>query len=106
MRAQVGYPVDRGDGFTDRSEGLESQPFFIVCQQVINNKSGLLFYGHKAASIPFHGGTLCVQSPKRTPGLSSGGSPPPNNCTGAFLYDFNARIQSGVDPALVPVVDV
>jgi hypothetical protein len=35
------------------------------------------------------------------PLVQSGGSGP---CTGVLSYDFNARIQSGVDPALQPGV--
>jgi hypothetical protein len=77
-------------------------PFTIDCAGVVNNKSGILFYGFTPAAIPFQGGTKCVGAPtRRTPVQSSGGNPPPNDCSGVFSFDFNARIQSGVDPALV-----
>ena len=38
--------------------------------EVLNNKSGFLFYGvNGSASLPFYGGTKCVNQPiKRTPG--------------------------------------
>lgn len=81
-----------------------SQPaaFTVSAVQEINNKSGTFFYGFGAQNVPFQGGTLCVTAPiKRTPTQNSGGNPPPNDCSGAFAIDFNARIQSGVDPALV-----
>jgi choice-of-anchor B domain-containing protein len=76
-------------------------PFTITATNVINQKSGLLFYGFASASLPFHGGTMCVQAPiTRTQVQNSAGNPPPDDCSGGFVYDFNDRIQSGIDPAL------
>jgi hypothetical protein len=78
-----------------------SQPFMVMCQQVINQKQGLLFYGFGPKNAPFQGGTMCVQGPtKRTQIQNSAGAPPPDNCSGFFAYDFNARIDGGVDPLL------
>jgi hypothetical protein len=59
---------------------------------VLNNKSGLLFYGSNGRNaLPFQGGTLCVKTPlRRTPAVSSGGNPPPNDCSGIFALDMNA----------------
>jgi hypothetical protein len=74
---------------------------------VISNKSGLLFYGFAIHASAFHGGTLFVDPPlRRTPVQSSGGNAPPDDCSGAFSYDFNARIQSGADPNLLAGVRV
>jgi hypothetical protein len=42
----------------------------------------------------------------RTPVQGSGGSASGDDCSGYFSYDFNARIQSGVDPLLVPGAEV
>ena len=85
----------------------DPDPFDVGAVQVVNNKNGILFYGFAPNSLPFQGGYLCVQPPiKRTPVQSSGGDPPPNNCSGTFSYDFNARIQSGIDPGLVPGTSV
>jgi hypothetical protein len=67
--------------------------FLIGCSGVLNNKSGLLFYGVSGSnSTPFQGGTLCVGAPiKRTPAVNSGGTPPPGtDCSGQFLIDLNA----------------
>jgi choice-of-anchor B domain-containing protein len=76
-------------------------PFNITATNVINQKSGLLFYGFGSAAFPFHGGTMCVQSPiTRTQVQNSAGNGPPDDCSGGFVYDFNDRIQSGIDPAL------
>jgi hypothetical protein len=76
--------------------------FSITCSSVINQVSGLFFYSHAPTATPFQGGTLCVKSPlKRTSVLSSGGSASGADCSGAFSYDFGARIHSGADATLV-----
>jgi hypothetical protein len=70
--------------------------FVVQGSNVRNQKSGLLFYGvNGQASLPFQGGTLCVKSPiKRTPAVSSGGTPlPTNDCTGVFSIDMNSFAQ-------------
>jgi len=66
--------------------------FLVKAVDVLNNKSGLLFYGvNGRANNPFQGGLLCIQSPlKRTPASSSGGNPPPNDCSGSYSLDMNA----------------
>jgi hypothetical protein len=75
--------------------------FDVTCGGLLNQKNGLLFYGFAPLATPFQGGWLCVGPPtQRTLIQSSGGSASGNDCTGQFHYDFNARIQSGVDPAL------
>lgn len=76
--------------------------FLITASQVLNNKSGLLLYSYAPAFTPFQGGTLCLGGGlKRTPASSSGGNPGPTDCSGGLSFDFQARIQSGVDPQLV-----
>jgi len=77
-------------------------PFLVRAIDILPNKTGFLFYGTGEASAPLQGGTRCVRAPfKRTPASNSGsgGSGP---CAGILSFDFNARIRSGVDPALVP----
>ena len=94
-------------GFSGSPSVSSSSPFDINAAEIINNKPGILFYGYSAAAFPFQGGYLCVQPPiKRTPPQSSGGNPPPNDCSGAFHFDMNAHIQSGIDSGLVTGVTV
>jgi len=63
----------------------------------------MLFFGFAPLAAAYQGGWLCVQSPMcRTPVQLSGGSPGVDDCSGAYSFDFNAHIQSGVDAALVP----
>lgn len=64
--------------------------FHITASNVLNNKAGLLFYGFQPIASPFQGGTICVKSPvRRTPiQLSSGGNPPPDDCSGTYDFHF------------------
>jgi hypothetical protein len=80
--------------------------FTVKCTLVINNKSGLLFYGSTGqAATPFQGGTLCVKTPiKRTPAQVSGGNPPPNDCSGNYAKDMNAFAVGG--PPAAPFLTV
>lgn len=78
-----------------------SSEFKITAFEVLNQKSGILFYGFGANNLPFQGGTLCVATPtKRTPPMSSAGNAGPADCTGGFVFDFLPLIQSGADPSL------
>jgi hypothetical protein len=72
--------------------------FAVNATQMINNKSCLLFYGSTGpASVPFQGGTLCVATPiRRTIGTSTGGNPPPNDCSGSPSIDMNAFAVGGL----------
>lgn len=88
-------------GFAGLPSASAPVPFQITAAQIVSQRLGLLFYGHLPAGVPFQGGYLCVAPPiSRTPVHSSGGNPG-HDCTGAFDFEFNAHIQSGVDPALV-----
>lgn len=79
-----------------------NQRYDITAVNMVSNKATILLYGFAPAATPFYGGILCIGPPvRRTPATNSGGVWPPNNCTGASTFDFNSRIQSGIDPALV-----
>ena len=98
-------PIISGSGTPSASA---SSGFLIECNDVINNKSGLLFYGvNGQAGGPFQGGTLCVAAPiKRTPGLFSGGNPPPNDCSGTFALDMNSFAQGLAGGNPLPALQV
>jgi hypothetical protein len=78
--------------------GLTS--FVIRGTDVLANANGLLIYSKVGPNnAPFNGGVLCVGAGLlRTPGQNSGGSGP---CGGTLVFDFNAWVVLGSDPALV-----
>lgn len=79
-------------------------PFLLTVTDVLPSMIGLCFYGFGRRAVPFMGGWHCVEPPTpRVGGQLSGGAPP---CLGSFAFDFNAHVQSGLDPALVPGVVV
>ena len=67
--------------------------FTISASNVLDNTQAILAYGHNgSATLPFQGGTLCIQPTLwRSPLQVSGGSPP---CGGTFSVDFNALISA------------
>ncbi len=91
-------------GFSGYASASNNNAFVITAASIINQKSGLLFYGYASAATPFLGGTLCIASPiRRTATQSSGGAATGSSCTGAYSFDFNAYIASGADPLLQTV---
>jgi hypothetical protein len=78
--------------------------FTITGANVINQRSGLLFYGFASGSTIFQGGTKCIGgTPKRSPLVDSGGNVGPDDCSGILSFDFNARYaqwwyRDGADP--------
>lgn len=90
-------------GFSGVPSASSAEGFTLSATNVLNNKSGLLFYSLVGPdNLPFMGGTLCGRSPvRRTPVLFSGGNPPPNDCSGVYSFDFNSWAFRGPDPMLV-----
>lgn len=82
--------------------------FTLDASAVLNQKSGVLFYGTSGrAVLPFHSGFLCLAPPRRRTAVQdSGGSASGADCSGVYSLDFNAWIASGVDPALVAGAEV
>jgi len=67
----------------------------------VASKNGLFFYGFSRAALPFFGGLLCTQPPNRRTAIQHAGTTG-TPCSGAFAFDFQAHLQTGVDPLLVP----
>ncbi|MCY3001008.1 MAG: hypothetical protein NTV21_04315 [Planctomycetota bacterium] len=89
------------------ASATSGSPCLVTCSNQLNQRTGFLFYGLAPRELPYQGGWLCVMSPtRRTPLQNSGGSSSGTDCSGNYAYDLNARIQSGLDPALVPGVFV
>jgi hypothetical protein len=86
----------------------EGSGFTVKATNMVNNKSCLMFYGTTGqAAGAFQGGTLCVKAPiKRTPGTNTGGSPPPNNCTGAPSIDMNAFAVGALGGTPLPALTI
>jgi hypothetical protein len=75
--------------------------FDVVGSGIVESKPGLLFYGYGSWALPFHGAWHCVALPtRRTPPQFAGTTGVP--CSGVLGFDFNTRIQSGVDAKLQP----
>lgn len=83
--------------------------FVVKGANVRNQKTGLLLYTNTGpASVPFQGGTLCINGPlKRTIGFSSGGNPPPfQDCSGVYQIDFNSFARGLLGGNPLPALNV
>lgn len=64
-------------------------PFELEASLMLNQKSGLLFWGRAGGAVPYYGGTLCVRPPvTRTPIQQSGGSTSGSDCSGHYAFAF------------------
>jgi hypothetical protein len=85
----------------------DASSFPITCSNQISQRMGFLSYGFQPLATPYQGGWKCVKAPnRRTPPQNSGGTLGTSDCSGAFSFDFNQHLQSGVDAALLPGVIV
>ncbi len=79
--------------------------FVVQCTDVVNNKSGLLFYRAPGVqnATTIQCGTLCVATPlRRTAVQFSGGNPGPNDCSGAWSLDMNCFAAGGCGLVVPP----
>jgi Tol biopolymer transport system component len=65
---------------------------WLTGSELINSASGQLIWSLAPASVPFHGGTLCLAAPRiRTGAMPSGGSAQPAlDCTGSYSFHFSS----------------
>jgi len=92
-----------GIGASGTPSLTSAQPFTISCTSLINRQAAWLAYSVAPSQRPFHGGVLCIERPLTVLSThSSGGSASGFDCSGSYATDFNQRIQSGLDPRLVP----
>ena len=71
--------------------------FTVTCNNVLNQKSGLLFWGTSSSTTPFQGGFKCVGNPTvRTTAVSSGGAVTGNSCTGSYAFQFTTAYMNSV----------
>ena len=83
----VGCTPAIGWSGTPSLTGLDN--FHITATQVLNQKNGLMFWGFAGGSLPYYGGTLCVQPPVlRTPAQTSNGTPTGLDCSGTYALAF------------------
>lgn len=90
-------------GATGTSSASATSGFSLTAGPLLDNAIGLLLYSLDGqAATPFGGGYLCLASPlHRTPAVSTGGGPPPTDCSGSLSLDLNAFAAglAGGDPA-------
>jgi hypothetical protein len=71
---------------------------------VLNDRAGLLRVSTSGpAAYPYKGGFNCVMGPAARAGYqnSGGNDLPANDCSGGYVFDFNAYVASGVNPYLL-----
>ena len=95
-------------GFTGLPSSNSGSGFVVSASNVLNNKSGLLFYGvNGRAALPYQAGTLCVMPQiKRTPAVNSGGNPGATDCSGVFSLDMNAFAVGALGGTPLPALTI
>ncbi len=81
---------------------LSGAPWHVTATNLLNNKTGIFFFGFGQVNLPFQGGTLCVKPPViRTVGQNSGGNPPPDDCSGVMVLDLTTTIPASLVPNFI-----
>lgn len=65
--------------------------YVVSATNVLNNKTAVFAWSTTPASLPFMGGTLCVDQATATvvAPQTTGGNPPPDDCSGTLSFAFN-----------------
>jgi Tol biopolymer transport system component len=90
-------------GYLGAASATVVTDFTITATNLRNQAPGLMFYSlNGAASTPFQGGYLCMQSPLIRTGVhSSAGNTGVIDCSGSYAFAFNAYVATGAKPALI-----
>ncbi|MCC7012964.1 MAG: hypothetical protein IT454_10410 [Planctomycetes bacterium] len=91
--------------FTGTSSASASSGFVVMATRELNQRQGLFYYGVSGAtSVPFLGGTQCVQAPfaRRPLGISGGSPAPAQDCSGEFALDMNALASGALGGNVMP----
>jgi hypothetical protein len=77
--------------FSTGTPSVTGNSFRVKAQNVLNNKSGLLFWGGVPKQTSFGTGFKCIAPPTRRTALqNSFGNPPPDDCSGTYAFHWNA----------------
>ncbi len=69
--------------------------FVVTCTEIVNQQTGLWFFGAQPGATPFFGGTLCVSHPiRRARVLTSGGDVGGANCSGSFALPVSQQFMA------------
>lgn len=91
--------------FATGTPSLAANSFRVKATGILNQRSGLMFWGTAPKQAAFGGGFKCVAPPTRRTSLqNSGGNPqPPDDCSGTYSFHWNAAyvssqgLSTGVD---------
>jgi hypothetical protein len=95
--------------FAGRPLASATEGFTVRVDELINQKHGLFIYtAGVQASIPFHGGYMCMSTPRaRALSVSTGGSVGPTpDCSGALSLDFRAFASGALGGSPLPALNV
>lgn len=78
------------------SLGAGIDDFHVHAGNLISGKTGIVFFGTQPQAKPFQGGMLCIQPPlTRSAPMSSGGTPPPDDCSGVLDWHVSTSMLQG-----------
>jgi hypothetical protein len=69
--------------------------FHITASNIVNDRSGIMFYGSASSMVPFLGGTLCVAAPHKRTSMQNSGNVNGTSCSGSFDFHFTQAQMAG-----------